>query len=256
MSIDWITVIAQIVNFLVLVWLLKRFLYRPVLDGIDARETRITQRMNAADDAQKEASAAKTKYQEKQAQLLIERDTMIEQALSATETQRDTLLADARKKLDREQKDWHRYLEDERNKFAAQLQRAGEKTLLELTRKALRDLADQDLEESIVRHVTARLHPMVGDLRQAAGDATKAVATTQHALSDKARAQLREDLERLLPGIGLRFEVDSQQSPGLILRVGGAQLAWTIDSYTDGFDDLLTERLASGASGRVRQSDG
>ena len=36
MSIDWITVAAQIVNFLVLVWLLKRFLYRPILNGIDA----------------------------------------------------------------------------------------------------------------------------------------------------------------------------------------------------------------------------
>lgn len=256
MSIDWITVIAQIVNFLVLVWLLKRFLYRPVLDGIDAREARITQRMNAADEAQKEASAAKAMYQEKQTQLLLERDTMVEQALNATETQRDSLLADARKKLEREQKDWHRYLEEERNKFTAQLQRAGEKTLLELTRKALRDLADQDLEESIVRHVTARLPPIVDDLRQAAGDATDAVAVTQQPLSDKARAQLREDLERLLPGIALRFETDLQQSPGLILRIGGAQLAWTIDSYTDGFEDLLTERLVSGVSGRMRQSDG
>ena len=41
MTIDWITVAAQIANFLVLVWLLRRFLYRPILDGIDAREAEI-----------------------------------------------------------------------------------------------------------------------------------------------------------------------------------------------------------------------
>jgi F-type H+-transporting ATPase subunit b len=41
MLIDWFTVAAQIVNFLILVWLLKHFLYKPILDAIDAREKRI-----------------------------------------------------------------------------------------------------------------------------------------------------------------------------------------------------------------------
>ena len=41
MLIDWFTVVAQVVNFLILVWLLKRFLYKPILDAIDAREKRI-----------------------------------------------------------------------------------------------------------------------------------------------------------------------------------------------------------------------
>ena len=53
MSIDWITVAAQIVNFLILVWLLKRFLYRPILDGIDAREREIAERMAEADKIRK-----------------------------------------------------------------------------------------------------------------------------------------------------------------------------------------------------------
>jgi F-type H+-transporting ATPase subunit b len=37
MLIDWFTVGAQVLNFLILVWLLKRFLYGPILDAIDAR---------------------------------------------------------------------------------------------------------------------------------------------------------------------------------------------------------------------------
>ena len=41
MLIDWFTVAAQAVNFLILVWLLKRFLYKPVLAAIDEREKRI-----------------------------------------------------------------------------------------------------------------------------------------------------------------------------------------------------------------------
>lgn len=55
MLIDWFTVGAQTLNFLILVWLMKRFLYQPVLDAIDAREQRIAQEL--ADAAQKQAQA-------------------------------------------------------------------------------------------------------------------------------------------------------------------------------------------------------
>jgi len=41
MPFDWFTIAAQIVNFTILLWLLKRFLYRPILDGLDARELRL-----------------------------------------------------------------------------------------------------------------------------------------------------------------------------------------------------------------------
>ena len=41
MDVDWITVAAQIANFLVLVWLLKRFLYGPVILAMDERDARI-----------------------------------------------------------------------------------------------------------------------------------------------------------------------------------------------------------------------
>ena len=41
MLIDWFTVGAQALNFLILVWLMKRFLYKPILHAIDAREKRI-----------------------------------------------------------------------------------------------------------------------------------------------------------------------------------------------------------------------
>ncbi len=255
MSIDWITVIAQIANFLALVWLLKRFLYRPILDGIDAREAEIARRMAAAGETQKKAQVAEVEYRKLQTQLLSDQNAMVEQALKASQHQRDTLLAEARVKLEQEQQDWHRLLERERHRFSARLQRAGSETLLELTRKALHDLADETLEEAIARHVSARLKPIARELTRAAGDSTEAVATTRDTLPETARAQIQADIAELLPGSVLRFTTDPQQAPGLVLRVGGAHVAWTVDSYTDEFEALLNERMAAGASGRV-QADG
>ena len=56
MLIDWFTVGAQALNFLVLVWLLKRFLYKPILNAVDAREKRIAAELADA-DAKKAAAA-------------------------------------------------------------------------------------------------------------------------------------------------------------------------------------------------------
>ncbi len=252
MSIDWITVLAQIANFLVLVWLLKRFLYRPILDGIDAREAEIALHMAEAGKAQKKAEAAEAEYRAQQAQLHADRDTLVDKALRASETARDALLAEARAKLEQEQQDWHKHLQRERAQFTAQLQRAASETLLELTRKALRELADETLEVAIVRTVGTRLQAIANEISQAAGDSTEALATTRDALPEAAQAQLQADINKLLPQTTLRFVTDPQQAPGLILRVGGAQVAWTVDSYTDEFDALLHDRLAAGASGRMR----
>lgn len=256
MSIDWITVIAQIANFLVLVWLLKRFLYRPILDGIDAREAGITKRMAAAGELQKKAEAAQAEYQQQKKQLLTHQDDMVAKALRDTEEQRNELLAEARARLEQEQQDWRKHLEQERQRFAARLQRAGQETLTELTRKALRDLADETLEQAIVRHVSKRLAPLAEELQQAAGDSTRAIATTRDPLPEAAQSQLKADLAELMPAMALRFDTDAEQAPGLILRVGGAQVAWTIDSYTDEFDALLNERLSTGTSGRAQAEAG
>jgi len=50
MQIDWFTLIAQIVNFLILVWLLKHFLYDRMVDGMDKRREKISSRLKEADE--------------------------------------------------------------------------------------------------------------------------------------------------------------------------------------------------------------
>lgn len=250
MSIDWVTVLAQIANFLVLLWLLKRFLYRPILDGIDAREAEIAKRMADAERAQQEAKAAESQYVKQRAQLVSEQDALLEKALAATEEQRDGLLADARTKLQQEQQDWQSHLEHERRAFNERLQQTGSSALLRLTRKALHELADENLEDAIVRHVGKQLEPMATELKQAAAGSQQAQVTTRDALSAETQELLQKEVQQWLPEVTLSFTTDAQQSPGLVMQVGGAQVAWTTDSYMDELAELLTQHASSAALAR------
>lgn len=245
MSIDWITVLAQIVNFLVLLWLLKRFLYRPILDGIDAREEEIAKRLAAAAKAQQEAKKAESRYVKQRAQLVSDQDALLEKALEATEEERAGLLADARSKLQQEQEDWHQHLDHEREVFHKRLQQTGSDALLQLTRKALHDLADEHLEDAIVRHVGKQLQPMASELAQAAAGSIQARVTTRDALPTATQTLLQNEVQQWLPDVTLTFETQAEQSPGLIMQIGGAQVAWTTDSYIDELAELLKQHASS-----------
>jgi len=244
MSIDWITVAAQIVNFLVLIWLLKRFLYRPILDGIDAREAEIAARMGEAATIREKAQAKEAEYKDEIAALSASRADMLAETRQAAETERDTLLSEARSSLAKDQAKREETRAEEAQRYTARLHRGGVKALLALTRKALTDLADETLEQRIVSHAAGQLHDMADELRRAAGDSVEAVALTHDRLPEEAQARLRDEFNAVLSEFKLRFDTDPALSPGLSLRLGGAQVGWTIDSYLSGLDQALDAQAA------------
>lgn len=246
MSIDWITVAAQIANFLLLVWLLKRFLYRPILDGIDAREAEITTRMQEAAQARGKAEAVEAKFHDKARALHTAQSQLTETIRKKAEEQRDALLAEAHQGMQREQASWQAHLDDEAHKYTAKLHGAGATALLSLTRKALRDLADETLEARMTQHLVRQIKPMAADLTRAAGQANVASVTSHELLPIPAQESLSTELKALFPQVAVSFETDPEQAPGLVLRMGGAQLAWTIDTYVDGLDALIAQHLTKG----------
>lgn len=251
MSIDWITVLAQIANFLVLVWLLKRFLYRPILDGIDAREAEISNRMNEAVEAKDKAAAVETDYHEKLRALNLSQSEISETIRKSAEDQRDALLAEAAQQMKTERENWQAHLGDEAHKFTTHLHRVGAGTLLSLTRKALTDLADETLEERMARHLVQQIKPMVEDLKKAAGDATAATVVSHDALPAPVQKILKTEILALFPNATVKFKTDSAQAPGLMFRLGGAQIAWTLDSYIEGLESLMEDRLSTSAGPKV-----
>src|SRR5450432_1233116 len=100
MLIDWFTVIAQVVNFLILVWLLKRFLYGPILDAIDAREKRIATELADADAKKAEAQKERDEFQHKNEEFDRQRIALFSKATEEARAERQRLLNDARTAAD------------------------------------------------------------------------------------------------------------------------------------------------------------
>src|ERR1017187_9244135 len=100
MLIDWFTVAAQALNFLILVWLMKRFLYKPVLNAIDAREKRISTELANADAKKAEAQKEHDEFQQKNTEFDQQRAALLSKATGEAQAERQRLLDDARKAAD------------------------------------------------------------------------------------------------------------------------------------------------------------
>src|SRR5476651_363481 len=100
MLIDWFTVGAQVLNFLILVWLMRRFLYRPILQAIDAREKRIAAELADADAKRAEAKKDRDEFQHKNEEFDRQRAALLAKATDEAKTERQRLLEEARKAAD------------------------------------------------------------------------------------------------------------------------------------------------------------
>ena len=80
MLIDWFTIGAQALNFLILVWLMRRFLYKPILHAIDDREQGIARELAEADKKKGDAEKEREQFQKKNEAFDREREEFMNQA--------------------------------------------------------------------------------------------------------------------------------------------------------------------------------
>src|SRR5579871_2530356 len=100
MLIDWFTVCAQALNFLILVWLLKRFLYKPILHAVDAREKRIATELADADAKKAESQKERDEFEHKNEEFDRQRAVLLNKAIDEAKAERQRLLDDARQAAD------------------------------------------------------------------------------------------------------------------------------------------------------------
>src|SRR5271167_2399794 len=100
MLIDWFTVGGQALNFIILVWLLKRFLYKPILDAVNAREKKIAAELADADAKRAEAKKDRDEFQHKNEEFDQQRAALLTKATDEAKAEGQRLLGEARKSAD------------------------------------------------------------------------------------------------------------------------------------------------------------
>ena len=252
MLIDWFTVGAQALNFIILVWLLKRFLYKPILNAVDAREKRIAAELADADAKKAEAQKERDEFQHKNEEFDRQRAALMSKATDEAKAERQRLLDDARKAADALSAKRQEALRSDAQNLNQAIRRRAQQEVFAIARKALTDLATASLEERMSDAFIHRLRTIDGKAKGGIAAAFKTasepvVARSAFDLPEAQRMAIQKALnETFSAEVSVRFETAPDLISGIELTTNGQKIAWSIADYLTslekGVGELLTEK--------------
>jgi F-type H+-transporting ATPase subunit b len=252
MLIDWFTVGAQALNFIILVWLLKRFLYKPILNAVDAREKRIAAELADADAKKAEAQKERDEFQHKNEEFDQQRAALLTKATAEANAERQRLLDDARKAANALSAKRQEALRSDAVNLNQAIRRRTQQEVFAIAQKALTDLAATSLEERMCDVFTHRLRSMDDKIKEGLADALKtasepALVRSAFDLPEAQRAAIRKAInETFSADTHLRFETAPDLVSGIELITSGQKIAWSIADYLasleKGVGELLNEQ--------------
>lgn len=244
MELSWSTFLLEIINFLVLVWILKRFFYQPVLDVIARRRAGIEKTLTDAESVRAEAEKLQEQYEGRLADWERERQKAREDLAREIDAERGTRMEEMEKGLEKERE---KAAATEARRQADAVRKIEEAAFVQAARFAgrlLEQASGPDLEARLLDVVTAELARLsderVAEIRNAFEQTPEAVTVTSaYPVPEDRRSELKSSLERLVePGTPVKFEQDGDLLAGVSITIGSSVLGANVRDELEGFAEL------------------
>lgn len=247
MEINWFTVVAQIINFFILIWLLKRFLYKPILNAIDERESKIAAQLKDAEVKKAEAKKEQEDFQQKNVTFDLEKKERTDKMVLETKEERQKLLDQARKDAEALAKNLEKSAKEKQLNQQLELNKKIREEVFAVSRKALSDLASVNFEEQLTQVFIRRLKELkekeLKELKAAFKDSSDAIFVKSALnLSKKQQNELKKAIDTILGAdTALKFEESPALIGGIELSTQEYKLAWSISEYLNAFENEVAK---------------
>ena len=245
MQINWFTVIAQILNFLVLVWLMKRYLYKPILNAIEDREKKIAGQLADAKTKKAEAKSEQDEFNKKNEVFDQQKKDMMDKATAEAAEQSQKLLEAAKNNAKTLQDKLEKAAKEQQADLNHQMEQKTRQEVFALTKKVLTDLADVNVEEQSVNIFIKRISGIKEDekalfIKALHSGSGPILVQSAFDLPEKQQAELKSAVTKML---GTTSSFEFKTSPALIggieLTTNGYKLAWSIAEYVNSFEKSI-----------------
>ncbi|MGN0919668.1 MAG: F0F1 ATP synthase subunit delta [Alphaproteobacteria bacterium] len=252
MGFDLVTFVAQIVNLFVLVWLLKRFLYRPILEVIEKRQQEIRNKIQNAEEMRLEAEKERKKWEAEKAAYESEHQKELSQIAQELDDKRKKGLEEIKSSLQRLRLKMQNDLSAEMTAFHSEIGDFIAKDFMHLSEQALKELSSccpldqaanlflKNLEELNKKEIK-KINTILKNQRVI-------IVNSSETLSKKQIQEITKSIQKvfvLSPKCKINFQVVPELVLGLEMRVGDVSVDWSLKSYLDTLNANLDATLAN-----------
>ena len=250
MSIEWNTVLFNIINFLILVWLLKKYLYKPITKAMDDREKAIQTRLKDADIREKEAEKEAENYRNKTRDLEKIEEKLFQKAQIEADEEKEKLLKKAQDDIKEKQNQWEEQMQAERLALHHTVRDLTAKTLVHAVQNALSEMSEENLEERLADVFSRKIKTLDKDdleklkKNQVSGKSIEIISSFD--LPAKTKEAFEKSLSDILGKTVSKpaYKTDTNMLTGIELRVGTQSIGWGFEYYINNFEKELNKALA------------
>jgi F-type H+-transporting ATPase subunit b len=249
--IDWFTVLAQIINFLILILLLRRFLYGPIMKAMEERKRRIAAAMEQAKKAEEEAKQLSTELLQEKESLFKAKETLMFEARKEVEAWKEKTLKDIKLEVEKLRQSWMDRLNQDKAVFFQKLKNQVAGHVMHIGEKVLQDLANERLEKQVISVFLQKVEAQKDHLELGRAQG-KVRVQSGFELDPEHSGNLRQKLEKWLPKAQtVEFDVARDFGIGIQLQVGDRKVEWNLADYLEGLEKEILSDLVFAGKERV-----
>ncbi|TXD48641.1 F0F1 ATP synthase subunit B [Polaribacter sp. IC073] len=249
MKIDWFTVIAQVLNFLILVWLLKKFLYKPILNAVNEREKKINDELREADAQKAAAEKEQDTFKNKNADFESKKSALLDKALADANIEKRQLITAARAAAKAIGSNMVKAFKKQQAQDKKEFTQNTQEQVFIITRKALKDIASVSIEKQTTVTFIKHLKVLSTKEKQEFLDAFKTnenaiLVKSAFNLIAKQKKEITDAINELLNSkIVLQFKTVPELISGIELSTDGYKMAWSFSEYLNALQKKISTEI-------------
>jgi F-type H+-transporting ATPase subunit b len=248
LELNWSTFVLEIINFLVLVWILKRFLYQPVMDVIARRREAIDKKLDEARQLSDDASAMSEQYKNRLAEWEQERQKAKEKLTHELEEYRLAQLEKLKTELTQEEEKIHVSRSRQEKQALREVEQRALHQGAEFASRILSEATGPELDnrllEILLHELTTLPEDQISTLRNNWGESPEQILiTSAYPIAEDKRHQLESLVNKITAiSVPINYDVDNKLLAGLNITIGAWVLQLNVRDQLQGFTELSHER--------------
>jgi len=242
MQFDLFTFFASLFNFLVLLFLLRIFLFKRVTNAMDTREQRIADNWDEAERTKHEAEELRAEYEQRMEEADDERDELLRETREEIERQKKKQLDQARDEVREKREEWLESVRADQSRLMRSIRESVARATVESTQVALGSLAGVSLEQEMVVRLLEEIGDGARDLSDAIADSQVEVVTS-HALGDELRDRIKSGISEIAEPASVEFDESGDLVCGVRMRVGDREIGWSVADHIAQLESGIEEMI-------------
>jgi len=248
MKVDILTYLFEIINFFVLLWILKKVLYSPVISILRKRKEYINDSIRKAEEAESRYKKLQKQYEELLKEIKETRKSKLAQITQEVEKEKEKLYNQMKRELDAERQKFLESLEIHKREVLSEIKEETIKTSLELVSKILYNFSDENLHKKLLELAIEgikNINPEERDnLTEELKEHPNIDIETAYILSKKDIEKIQNTIKEIL---GISVKVNQKENKELVagvkVHLSSKLIDMSIEGQLSAFETLLRKRI-------------